>query len=123
MIEFLNSLEWPAVFAIVGSVVTIVTGLFGYLLSARRQEAAKAATPSTHTLTTEEYEKIHSRINDLVDRVAANERDLKETRASIRSLQNQISTHEQRDIDDFKLLEAKLDRLMDIVVRILQEDH
>ena len=120
MIEFLNSLEWPAVFAIVGSVVTIVTGLFGYLLAARRQEA-KATT--THNLTTEEYEKIHSRINDLVDRVAANEGDLKETRASIRSLQNQISTHEQRDIDDFKLLEAKLDRLMDIVVRILQEDH
>jgi CRISPR/Cas system CSM-associated protein Csm2 small subunit len=119
MIEFLNSLEWPAVFAIVGSLVTIVTGLFGYLLAARRQETAKA---TTHTLTTEEYEKIHSRINDLVDRVASNEGDLKEMRVSIRSLQCQISNHEQRDIDDFKLLEAKLDRLMDIIVRILQED-
>ncbi len=120
MIEFLNSLEWPAVFAIVGSLVTIVTGLFGYLLSARRQ---KSSSTTTKILTIEEYEKLHTRINDLVSRVGENEGDLKEVQSSLRSLQKQISNHEQRDIDDFKLVEAKLDRLMDIIVRILQEDR
>lgn len=120
MIEFLNSLEWPAVFAVVGSVVTIVTGLFGYLLSARRQSKL---TTTTKVLTIEEYEKLHTRINDLISRVGETEGDLKELQSSIHSLQKQQSNHEQRDIDDFKLVEAKLDRLMDIVVRILQEDR
>ena len=120
MIEFLNSLEWPAVFAVVGSVVTIVTGLFGYLLSARRQSKI---TTTTKVLTIDEYEKIHTRINDVISRVGENEGDLKELQSSIHSLQKQLSNHEQRDIDDFKLVEAKLDRLMDIVVRILQEDR
>lgn len=121
MIEFFNSLEWPAVFAIVGSFVTIVTGLFGYLLSARRQ--TKNSNTTTKILTIEEYEKLHTRINDLVSRVGESEGDLKEVQSSLRSLQKQISNHEQRDIDDFKLVEAKLDRLMDIIVRILQEDR
>ena len=119
MIEFLNSLEWPGALAVIGSVVTIVLGWFGYLVSVRRN---KNEPSSTKILTTEEYEKLHSRINELVDRVAENEGDLKEVKASIRALQKQIGDHEQRDIQDFKLVDAKIDRLMDIVVRILQDD-
>ena len=111
MLELLNSLTWPAALAILGSVVTIVIGLFGYLRSSKAQSQNLP-----------EYEKLHSRINVAVERVAANEGDLKEVRASLRSLQKTIADHEQRDIDDFKLIEAKLDRLMDIVVRILQDD-
>lgn len=120
MIEFLNSLEWPGVFAVVGSVVTIVTGLFGYLLAANRSNKHEA--PSTKILTPEEYEKLHTRINDLIDRVSANEGDIKEIHASLRLIQKLIADHEQRDITDFKLVDAKIERLMDIVVRILQDD-
>ena len=120
MIEFLNSLEWPAVFAIVGSIVTIVTGLFGYLIASKKN--GKAEAPQTKILTPEEYEKLHTRINDAIERIAVNEGDLKEVRAHLRSVQKQLAEHEQRDIDDFKLVEAKLDRLMDIIVRILQDD-
>lgn len=119
MIEFLNSLEWPAVFAIVGSIVTIVTGLLGYLLSTRKN----GSKPQTKILTPDEYEKLHTRINDAITRIAENEGDIKEVMASIRSLQKQIANHEQRDIEDFKFFEAKLERLMDIVVRILQDDR
>ncbi len=120
MIEFLNSLEWPAVFAIVGSVVTIVTGLFGYLIASSRIHKVEA--PQTKILTPDEYEKLHTRINDAIDRIAMNEGDLKENNSLLRSLQKQVQDHEQRDIDDFKLVEAKIDRLMDIVIRILQDD-
>ena len=60
MIEFLNSLEWPAVFAIVGSIVTIVTGLFGYLLAARKKVQVEA--PQTKILTPEEY---YERVGDV----------------------------------------------------------
>ncbi len=114
MLELLNSLTWPAVFAILGSIVTIVVGLFGYLRSAKTQ--TQAQTP-------DDLEKLHSRINDAIERVAVNEGDLKEVRASLRAALKQIVDHEQRDIDDFKMIDAKLDRLMDIIVRILQDEH
>ena len=113
MIDLMNSLTWPAVFAIVGSLVTIVTGLFGYLLSSRKQHKPDILS----------YEKLHSRINTLMERIVTDEGDLKEIRGSLRTLQKQIGDHEHRDIEDFRLVEAKLDRLMDIVVRILQDDH
>ncbi|KKL85696.1 hypothetical protein LCGC14_1952140 [marine sediment metagenome] len=117
MLEFFNSLTWPAVFAIVASLVTIITGLFGYLLSAKRKAAAVLeAKPLI------DHEKLHARINVVTERIAEVEGDLKEFRASLRNLQRQVADHEQRDIDDFKLIDAKLDRLMDIVIRILQDD-
>jgi predicted nucleic acid-binding Zn-ribbon protein len=118
MIEFLNSLEWPAAFAVVASIVTITVGLFGYLRNSK-----KPTETQSKILTTEEYEKLHTRINDAIERIAENEGDLKEVRASIRSLQHQCTDHEQRDITDFKLIDAKIERLMDIVVRILQDDR
>lgn len=113
MLELLNSLTWPAVFAIVSSLVTIVTGLFGYLISAKKKAAVQ---PNN------DYEKLHARINFAIERIAVNEGDLKEARASIKSAMNQISIHEHRDIEDFKLIDTKIERLMDIVVRMLQDD-
>lgn len=119
MIEFLNSLTWPAAFATVASVVSIITGLFGYVISSRKKAEQKVID---QTPTAPNYEKLHARINDVIARVAANEGDHKEARASLRGLQQQLFAHEQRDIDDFKLIDAKVDRLMDIVVRLLQDD-
>ncbi len=117
MLELLNSLSWPAVFAIVASLVTIVTGLLGYLVSSKKKAAALVeAKPLI------DHEKLHTRINAVTERVAEIEGDLKEVRSTLRSLQRQIADHEQRDIDDFKLVDAKLDRLMDIVIRMLQDD-
>ncbi len=117
MLELLNSLSWPAVFAIIASLVTIVTGLFGYLLSARKKEAALLeAKPLI------DHEKLHARINVVTERIASVEGDLKGFRSSLHNLQRQIADHELRDIDDFKLVDAKLDRLMDIVIRMLQDD-
>jgi len=117
MLEFLNSLSWPAVFAIVASLVTIITGLFGYLLSARKKAAALIEAKPVI-----DHEKLHARINVVTERIAEIEGDLKEVRSVLRNLQRQIADHEQRDIDDFKLVDAKLDRLMDIVIRMLQDD-
>ncbi len=116
MLEFLNSLTWPAVFVTLGSIVTIVVGLFGYLRSAKTQTQISTQTPA-------DLEKLHSRINIAVERVAVNEGDLKEVRASLRAALKQIADHEQRDIDDFKMIDTKLDRLMDIIVRILQDEQ
>lgn len=120
MIEFLNSLTWPGTVAILGSIVTIVSGLLAIIVTVHKKSSS---IPSSKNILTEsEYEKLHSRINDTITRVSEIEGDIKELRSSSRSLQKQIADHEQRDIDDFKLVEAKLDRLMDIIVRILQDE-
>ena len=121
MLELLNSLSWPATFAIVASVVSIITGLLGYLISARRK-AAISVSVTDPLKEGYDHEKLHTRINDAVERVAAIEGDIKELRAFVRVCQKQLSDHEQRDIDDFKILDAKIDRLMDIIVRMLQDD-
>ena len=120
MIEFLNSLEWPAAFAVVASVVTITVGIFGYLKSSK---PTPITPPVSKILTPSEYEKIHTSINDAIERLSSVEGDIKELRASCRSAQQQAADHEQRDIQDFKLIDAKIDRLLDIVVRILQDER
>ena len=117
MMEFLQTLEWPGAFAVVRSIGTIIFGIFGYLFSVRNKSPVQSKI-----LTTTEYEKLHTRISDAVERVAVAEGDLKEVRASIRGQNKQIADHEQRDIQDFKLIDSKIDRLMDIVVRILQDE-
>lgn len=119
MLDFINNLTWPGAFAVVGSLVTIITGIFGYLIATHR---LKRFPGFQHPQSVNDYEKLHARISAIVDRVAVNEGDLKEVRVSIRNLQKGIADHEQRDIQDFNLVESKLDRLMDIVVKILQDD-
>lgn len=109
MLEFFDGLNWPGALAITGTVVTIVIGLFGYMRSTKSQIP--------------DYEKLHSRINNAITRISESEGDIKELRASLRAALKQIADHEQRDIEDFKMIEAKLDRLMDIVVRVLQDEH
>lgn len=114
MLEILNSLTWPAAFAIVASLVSIITGFLALL--------SKAFSSNHKTSTETREEKIDMYISEIRDRVAAIEGDMKEVKSSMRNTQKQVADHEKRDIEDFKLVEAKLDRLMDIVVRILQED-
>ena len=113
MLDILNSLSWPALFTILGSLATGLIALFGYWRSANKEftQAQKV-----------EYEKTQSRISSATDRISDIEGDLKVTNASLRNLQKQLSDHEQRDIDDFKIVDVKIDRLMDIVVKILQDD-
>jgi len=113
MLDLLNSLTWPALFTILGSFITALVALFGYWRSANKEftQAQKV-----------EYEKTQSRISTATERIADVEGDVKVISSSLRNLQKQLSDHEQRDIDDFKLVDAKIDRLMDIVVKILQDD-
>ena len=112
MEEFLHSLEWPAAFAIVGSIVTIVTGLLGFW-------HRRGRTPSTvelQIISPEEHQ-------DFLDRFDNIEEDLRSIHATLKSHQKQMQCHEQRDIEDFKTVDAKIDRLMDIIVRILEDER
>ncbi len=114
IIETLNSLSWPAVFAIVGSLTTIVVGLLGYLISSQK---LKVQSPSADKL-----QLIHSRISEIKDRTAEIEGDVKLLFDKSDTLAKKIDDHETRDIADFKNLEQKFDKLTDVIMKILQDE-
>lgn len=127
MLELLNGLTLNAALAIVGSVVTIVLGVFGYLMKARSDQN-KAMNPSPppfkavverHTL---ELDKIHSRVSSAKDDIATIQSEMRVFENLVRNLEKQLSDHEKRDIEDFKAVNAKSDKLMDILIQVLQDD-
>jgi len=125
MLEVVNSLSWPAAFAIIASIVTIVTGAFGYLLQSKRTNKLTsnndvASYVDAHQ--TADIDLLYKKINDTKDRVSYMDGDIKELRSHVKSLQRQLTDHEHRDIRDFKAIQEKLDKLTDIVIQILQHD-
>ena len=137
MVEFLNSLEWPGAFALVGSVVTIITGIFGYLLSIRKKDKPASTNPHPPTpIPTpvdqhqtndiqnlyREVQKLHDRVSDIKDRTAYLDGDFRELRGYVKSLQKQLTDHEHRDIEDFRVMQNKIDKLMEIVIQMLQDE-
>lgn len=124
--ELLSNMSWPGAFAVLGSVGTVVFGILGYLMKVKNK-----VTPDPQAAT--DIEKLHTRVSEIKDRVAALdgdakervaglEGDVKELRSYVKSIQKQITDHEHRDIEDFKVIQQKLDKLMEIIIQILQDD-
>lgn len=129
--ELLSNMSWPGAIAVLGSVGTVVFGILGYLMRLKKQEKGDAA--QTDVQQTSDIEKLHTRVSEIKDRVAdldgsvkerlaSHDGDVKELRSYIKSLQKQITDHEHRDIEDFKVIQQKLDKLMEIIIQILQDD-
>lgn len=114
--ELLTNISWPGAFAVLGSVGTVVFGILGYLMKVKKDEAASNSDSATDT------EKLHTRLSEIKDRVALTDGDVKELRSYVKSIQKQITDHEHRDIEDFKVIQQKLDKLMEIIIQILQDD-
>ena len=110
------SLTWQAAFAIVASVVAIVTGLFGYMISARKTAAKHKDVP------VEDAQLIHTRISELKDRLGQVETDTKVALTSIKALQKQLDDHEERDSRDSERLHDKMDRMTEILMKILTDE-
>lgn len=107
--EAINMLTWPAAFAIVGSMVTIVVGLFGYM----RNSKTKPTEPTTQA--------VHDRVSTLKDQVAEIDGDLKALVARVEGLQTTVQDHERRDVADFRAVSDKVEKIMEIIVEMLRE--
>jgi len=105
LITSINMITWPAAFAIVGSMVTIVVGLFGYLRSSKQK-----------------LQPLHDRVSNLKDVVAKLEGDYKALLARIDAHDRAMSDHEQRDVSDFRALSDKVEKIMEIIVEMLRDD-
>lgn len=114
--ETINQITWPASLAIVGSVVTIVVGLLGYLRSGKMQASTKSTSPV-------QMQAIHDRVSSLKDKVAELDGDIKAMSARLKGIERAISEHEQRDANDFKALTNKVEKIMEIIVEMLRDEH
>ena len=101
----INMITWPAAFAIVGSMVTIVVGLFAHLRNSKQK-----------------LQPIHDRVSTLKDVVSKLEGDLKAIQARIDAHDRAMSDHELRDVSDFKALSDKVEKIMEIIVEMLRDD-
>lgn len=115
----------PEAIAIVGSVVTIVLGLFGYMIKTRtnghlKQELRdKDIAPSYME---GQVQSAHDRISEVKDRIVAVEGDVKLTATKLEAVRTAMSEHQARDDQDHEMFEKKLDKLMDILIKILTDD-
>ncbi len=108
IISTINQLSWPAALAIVGSVGTIVFGIFHYL----RNMKAKEANPT---------QLVHDRVSSLKDEVSEITGDVKAIIARMDGFAHSLSDHEKRDADDFKAMSNKMDKIMEIIVEMLKD--
>lgn len=115
MLEILSSLGWPAAFAIVASIVTIVLGWFGYI--GKNAPAKPVVKPIDN-----QTQLLHNRLSELKDRIYDIETEGKVLTEKFKAFQKQIDDHEKRDITDFHTMNEKLDKLTDLVIRMLQDD-
>lgn len=126
MLELLNSLTLNASIAIVGSIVTIVLGILGYMIKVRNgSKAPLAPNPTIKALVDQhviDIRTLHTRVSSAKDSIAVVQSEVRVLENLVRSLEKQLSDHEQRDIEDFKAVNTKSDKLMDIVIQILHDD-
>ena len=133
MLELLNSLTWEAVFTIFGSLVAFIVGVLAIINTFQKNQQSKPAPQPTPQpefdresalaqLRKEELDQIHSRISSAKEVALENKGEMRVLRNLLEALEKRTEDHERRDIEDFKAMNAKLDKVMDIVVQILQDD-
>jgi hypothetical protein len=125
-INFITGLTWPAAFTIVGTVVTIVVGLFGYIKSCMHQPVVlqpDQAVPSLGQAEPPSVQDIHVRISALKDTVAEIDSDLKVIEIRLSGVKTSLTDHESRDVADFKALSEKVEKIMGIIVEMLKDER
>lgn len=113
----------PEAFAIVGSVATVVLGVFGYLLKTRNDSPKNKSAVTPTEFLEGQVQGAHDRISEVKDRVTAVESEIKLTAAKVESLRAAMRDHQERDNQDHELFDKKLDKMMDIVIRILTDPN
>jgi hypothetical protein len=115
----LESLTWQAAFAIVASVVTITIGVFGYLIKVKSKNNIKQEAKS---LEDKALERIKADNVEIKERLVVIESEIKLLVQHGKNTNRRIDDHEEQDRREFTHLENKIDKLTDILMRILSDD-
>ena len=116
-IELINSLTWPTAFAIVGSVVTIMVTVLGFMLKIRTP--ASTIVPTVPTVTDQ---ALHDRISESKDLAQQNSKDVGVLQSQFQALQKEVDSDRLRDQRDFETITAKYEKLLSIVMKILRDE-
>lgn len=119
--ETLNTLSTQAMFAILGSVVIITTGLLGYLLrinSTNVNDTRKIVKEDIFI----KFEEIHTLVSELRDRVHVVESEIKVLTAGMSAEEYQLHEHEGRNAREISQLNSKVEKLTEILLRVLSDD-
>ena len=118
----------PEAIAVVGSVVTVVLGVFGYLLKTRHTPPKDRTTTPTSYLETQ-VQGAHDRISEVKDRVTTAEGDIKLTVNKLEAIRQTLLDHQlhaSHSLDandkDHEMFQKKMDKMMDILIKILTDD-
>jgi hypothetical protein len=123
MLELLNSLTAEAVIAILGSLVTITLGAIALAKQLSSTKPSPINPPSSlPKVQREEIDQLHRRISAAKEVAIENKGELRVMVSQIDALSQRMEEHERRDIRDFKIMESKIDKMMDIVIQILQDE-
>ncbi len=116
--------------AIVGSVAAIVFGAFLYMRRMQNPPMGNVPTSPSPDDNLKEHKSQfdkqlqlqHDRISALKDRVTECDAELRLGLAKIDNIEKMCNDHEERDVRDFTALNQKLDKMTDIVIKILSDD-
>lgn len=127
MLELLNSLTWEAVFTIFGSLIAFIVGITAIAKTLNNKPASPPPVTTTPdsalaSLRKEELDQLHSRISAAKDVAMENKGEVRVLTNLVKTMEKQIQEHDRRDIEDFKVMQQKIDKVMDIVIQILQDE-
>ena len=122
-------LSWQATVAIVGSVVAIVTGIFGYLIKSRDTIRNKDIE-----VLSSDISDLRNRITNVKDHLTTAETDIKlitqrssNSQSAIESyeqiLERRLEDHITRSRSDFSALSTKLDKVTDVIMKMLSDER
>ena len=112
MIEL--NLSAATAFAIVGSVVTIVVGLFGYMSKARTNKTVAETSEETASVLENLRVECKERVHKIELAITKLEEQLKRT-------DHVFGEHERRDYVDFKNVNKKIDKLSELILQMLRD--
>jgi hypothetical protein len=119
--ETLNTLSTQAMFAILGSVVVITTGILGYLLRINSTNVNNTSKTVKEDIFIK-FKEIHTLISELRDRVYAVESEIKVLTAGMSAEEYQLHEHEGRNAREISQLNAKVEKITELLLRVLSDD-
>lgn len=130
--EEVTALSWPAAIAIIGSVATIIISIFGYLLKVRNGTTSNQVgdTSSTReyqvrkedTARAEALSTLLEQVSEVKLLVMTDNKEIGILKTEVNSIRKTLSDQETRSQRDFESAFGKIDKLYDIVMKILQDE-
>lgn len=102
--------SWPAAFAIVASVVAIVTGVVNFLRRSNQSiEDVKQQS---------DISNLELKYTTIKERLATARTEINHLRQDLKFVQKHLKSHEDHAIKDFDRINQKIDKITDLIIEL-----